>query len=277
MLPTWLWCVFLESTHTDIQTYPVPPFLPVLPPNHGISYESGSLLPVTGIPVADLSLVCPSNSTPPKSTVCLLPASGISNGDFSNNTHSFTRVDTAFNFPMALFPPGTSHITPVESREEGGPQDQPHQYQNSRKKGEVQSLHWSRRPAGIRKACTPRFSCDDCGAKYAQPQGVYRHYRAKHNPRSCAYCGDEWSRPYQYRDHLEKHHPDVDPDMVLGKAAESRRRTAFFARHRSQQYSPPTNEHGRWVHSGITRCPPAVAKPSTVTLPPPDDDLRSPA
>jgi hypothetical protein len=136
MLPTWLWRVFLESTHTDIQTYPAPPFLPI-PPNHGISYESGSLLPVTGIPVADLSLDCPSDSTPPKSTVCLLPASGISNGYFSNNTYSFTRIDTASNFPVAPFLPGTEHIPPsVESREEREPQDRPHQYQKSRKKGE---------------------------------------------------------------------------------------------------------------------------------------------
>ena len=44
-----------------------------------------------------------------------------------------------------------------------------------------------------------------------------RHYRAKHNPNSRMYCDAKWSRPYQYRYHLEEHHRDVDPDHVLGK------------------------------------------------------------
>jgi hypothetical protein len=272
MLPsTWLWRAFLESTHTDIQAYyPAPPYLP-MPPNYDINDKSGTLLPVPGVPVAGLPLVRPLDSTPPKSTVRLLPASGISNGDFSNNTYPFTRVNTAPNFPVALILSGTSHIPPpVESREEREPQDRPHLYQKSRKKGEVESLHWSGRPTNIRKACIRRFSCDDCGAEYAQPQGVKRHYRAKHDPRSCVYCGAKWSRPYQHRDHLEKHHPDVDPDLVLGKAAESRRRSAFPPRHRSQD-SLPTIEHGRWGHSGITRYPPStVVEPSTITVPPPD-------
>jgi hypothetical protein len=269
-LPTWLLCAFLESTHTDIQAYLAPLYL--LPPNHGISDESGTLLSVTSVSVAGLPLACPSNSTPPKSTVRLLPASGISNANFSNNTHSFPHVDTASNFPVPLILPDTSHTPPrVESRERRESQDRPHQYQQSRKKGEVQSLHWSRRPADIHKARIPQFSCDDCGAKYVQQQGLNRHHREKHKPSLCMYCDVEWGRPYEYRDHLEKHHPDVDPDMVLGKAAGSRRRSAcFVTRHRPQQVSLPTIEHGRRGHSGIRRYPPAVVKPSTVTVPPPD-------
>jgi hypothetical protein len=84
------------------------------------------------------------------------------------------------------------------------------------------------------------------------------------------FCDAEWGRPYEYRDHLEKHHPEIDSDMVLGKVAGSRRRSACFARHRPQQVSLPNIEHGRRGHSGIRRYPPAVVKPSTVTLPPPD-------
>jgi hypothetical protein len=145
----WLRRAFLKCTHTDVQAYPAPPYMPI-PPDHGISDESGTLVlekPVTGVPGAGLPLARPSNSTPPKSTARLLPASGISNGDFSNNAHSFTRVDTASNFSRALILPGTSHTPPpVESRGKREPLDRPHQYQKSRKKGEVESLHWSRRP-----------------------------------------------------------------------------------------------------------------------------------
>jgi hypothetical protein len=87
------------------------------------------------------------------------------------------------------------------------------------------------------------FSCSVCGAKYRQRQGLIRHHREKHETSLCLYCDAKWGRPYQYRDHLEKHHPDVDPDMVLGKAAGARRR------------------------SGIRLYPPAVVNPSTITLP----------
>jgi hypothetical protein len=229
-------------SHRRSQPYPTPPYLPI-PPNHGINNESVTLLPVTGAPVAGLPLVCPSNSTPP----------------------------TPPNFPVASILPGTSHIPPpVESREKREPQDRPYQYQKLKKKGEVESLHWSRRPADIRKARIPRFLCDECGAEYAQRQGLNRHHREKHEPSLCMYCDAEWGRPYEYRDHLEKHHPDVDRDMILGKTAGSRRRSASFARHRSQQVSLPTIEHGPRGHSGIRRYSPAVVKPSTVTLSPPD-------
>ena len=237
---------FLESSHTDVQAYP-PPYL-LIPPNQGVSDESGTLLqeePVSGVPVAGLHHVRPSNSKTPKSTVRLLPASGTSNKDRLNNIHSSTHVDTAFNIPLAPILHGASHLPPVESREKRGLQDRSHPYRKSRKKGAVDSLHWSRRRPEIPKARTdPQFSCDDCGAKYAQKQGLNRHRLEKHNPSLCKYCGAEWGRPYVYRNHLEEHHPDVDRDMELGKQEGSRRRSAVFVRHRLQQVSPPTIGYG---------------------------------
>ena len=147
----WLRRAFLKPTHTDVQAYPAPPHLP-RPPNHGISDESETLVfekPLTGVPGAGLPLVYPSNSTPPKSTVRLLPASGVSNEEFLNDTHSFTRIDTASDFSVALSLPGrlsgSSHTPPpVVSREKREPQKLPHQSQKARKGGEVKSLHWSR-------------------------------------------------------------------------------------------------------------------------------------
>ena len=84
----------------------------------------------------------------------------------------------------------------------------------------------------MRKVLERPYLCNVCGEQYAQPQGVNRHYRAKHDPCSCIYCGAEWSRPYQYRDHIEKQHPDVDPNLVLGKVAGSRRKALIIGRDR---------------------------------------------
>ena len=248
-----------ESAHTDIQAYPAPPGLPVpIPLNHGISYESGTLLPVAGVSVASSPLVYPSNTSLLKSTMRLFPSSGVSDGEFSNNTHSYARVYTD---------PATSHTpSPIETREEREPQNRPRRHQKSKKNGEVVSLHWFRRPADIRKA---QFFCD-CGAKYVQRQALNRHRREKHEPNLCLYCDFEWGRPYEYRVHLEKRHIGVDPDEVLGKDAGSRRRSAIWVQPRSQHVSLPTIEHGRWSHSGIRQYSHAVVKPSTATLPQPD-------
>lgn len=129
---------FLGSIYTDVQAYPAPYLL--IPPNQGISDESGKLFPeepVTGVPVAGLHHVRPSNYKTPKSTVRLLPALSASNGDFLNNIHSSTHVDTGFNVPLASIPPGTSHPSLVESREKRGQQERSHPYRKSRKKGAV--------------------------------------------------------------------------------------------------------------------------------------------
>lgn len=143
----WLRRAFLKPTHTDVQAYPAPPHLP-RPSNHGIINESETLVsekPLTGVPGAGLPLVCPSNSTPPKSTVRLLPASGVSKEKILNETHPFTCVDMTSDFSVALNLPGSSHTPPpVVSREKREPQKLPHQSQKARKRGEVKSLYWSR-------------------------------------------------------------------------------------------------------------------------------------
>ena len=107
------------------------------------------------------------------------------------------------------------------------------------------------------------YSCEACGERYTQPQGVNRHYRAKHDPSSCIYCGAEWSRPYQYRDHIEKEHPGVNPDLVLGKAAGSRRKATVG---REQHFSI---KHDRRIQAVTLRPPlippaPAAAKATHV-------------
>jgi hypothetical protein len=77
-----------------------------------------------------------------------------------------------------------------------------------------------------------RYFCD-CGRHYSQPQGVLRHRRAAHNiPHSCfsLRCEFKWTRPCEYRTHLEKRHPKVNPAKVLGKPAGDRCRSTIVGR-----------------------------------------------
>jgi hypothetical protein len=119
--------------------------------------------------------------------------------------------------------------------------------------GVVESSQPSTPPADICKALP--FTCSICNKRYKQRQGLNRHYGEKHNPNLCmySYCNFGWTRPCKYRAHLRKHHPNVNPDEVLGKTAESRCRTSAFARRRSQHDSEPQQ-------GPLTPSPPAVAK-----------------
>lgn len=102
------------------------------------------------------------------------------------------------------------------------------------------SLQPTGRPRGTPER---QYSCDICGEKYAQRQGVFRHHRKAHNnPHSCLYCEFKWSRPDQYRTHLEKWHPDVDRDHILGKRAGSRRKSTIIGRDLLHPFPPQAIE-----------------------------------
>lgn len=78
-----------------------------------------------------------------------------------------------------------------------------------------------------------RYICKTCGKRFSQSQGVSRHRRAVHNkPHSCFHsnCKFKWTRPCEYRTHLQKRHPNVNPDKVLGKRAGSRCRSTIIGR-----------------------------------------------
>lgn len=86
--------------------------------------------------------------------------------------------------------------------------------------------------------------CSICRTSYAQRQGLGRHVRTVHNPNLCFLCEFSWGRPYEYRNHLQKKHPGVNPDMILGKAPGSRCRATIITEHLPQQppVLPPTVE-----------------------------------
>ena len=47
----------------------------------------------------------------------------------------------------------------------------------------------------------------------------------------CMYCNFEWNHSDQYMDHLKEHHPNVDPDAVLGGPPGSQRRDKIICRY----------------------------------------------
>lgn len=95
----------------------------------------------------------------------------------------------------------------------------------------------------MRKASERSYSCYACGKQYSQPQGVSRHRRKAHGiPHSCLHYEFTWTRPCQYRAHLEKCHRDVNSDEVLGKPTGSRRHSKVIGRDLPQHFYPPTRQ-----------------------------------
>jgi hypothetical protein len=98
----------------------------------------------------------------------------------------------------------------------------------------------SQPPAGILGETLNQgpYPCDICGKRYAQPQGVRRHYKERHDhPNSCAYCNFKWSRPYLYRAHLKTKHSDVS-DAAQDEATWTSYRAANHATSSRQQQQP---------------------------------------
>jgi hypothetical protein len=111
-----------------------------------------------------------------------------------------------------------------------------------------------------------RYVCSPCRTSYAQQQGLTRHIRKAHNPSLCLLCEFKWGRRYEYRNHLRRKHPGVDPDMILGKAPGPRRRATIRTGHVSQQppVLPPAIEQDQQNWAGST----ATHSPSNPETPP---------
>lgn len=147
------------------------------------------------------------------------------------------------------------------------------------------SLQAAGRPADMLGTPERVYSCNTCGEKYSQRQGLLRHRRKAHdNPHSCLCCEFKWSRPDQYRTHLEKWHPDVDCDRVLGKPAGSRRRSKILGRDLPHDFSsrqclmmPPLPEVAKatHIHSTMAYDPRSeFAEPAVTTPKDKDRDAR---
>lgn len=93
-----------------------------------------------------------------------------------------------------------------------------------------------------------------------------RHRRTAHNkPHSCFYlcCKFKWTRPCEYRTHLEKRHPEVDSDKVLGKPAGHRSKSTIIGRDLPIEYEQSKPQPGQRPMT-----PPVPAMVTQVPSPP---------
>jgi hypothetical protein len=119
---------------------------------------------------------------------------------------------------------------PMQPGEESEPQDQPHQSSGDASPG---------LPAAMDEALDRPYLCDSCDKRFKQVQGLNRHKREEHKPSWCMFCDTKWGRPYLYREHLKRCHPNVHIDAVLGKPEGSYCRAAIMARDLQQQPKLP--------------------------------------
>lgn len=195
--------------------------------------------------------------------------------DLSDQSHRCPPVYMKFNssVPLALPADGISRAqTIVQYQARIAFQDRPHQ---SEKRGQgdagASSLSF-RRPASTRRVPKGPYSCDICRKVYAQPQGVSRHHREAHSSKTCTYCGDfEWGRPYRFKEHLKRRHPNIDPDVAVDEARRIHRRAATTIRRYlpQQRALTPTHEYGRGgrrAERPLTLDPSAVVAPSTMSF-----------
>lgn len=179
----------------------------------------------------------------------------------------YTRLHTT-STPSAPSIPQDISTSPVLQYQGGkAPRDRPQKLQKIGNLCEKASSQSSRRPAGIGRVPRGPYPCNICGKQYAQPQGVGRHYRAKHGHfNSCLYCNFKWSRPYLYKAHLKNKHRVAFDDV---EQEGTRHRVANTANPPQQQpvltLTPENGQQGRTETSGRPLTPSQLA---AVELPP---------
>ncbi|KAH9968466.1 hypothetical protein BJV74DRAFT_990666 [Russula compacta] len=180
---------------------------------------------------------------------------GMSVGTSSGqNSHTSINPTACSLGPATLS--GISHTPAVtQSQERKGPRARLKKSQETGKGPTAGSSRMSRRAdLGGSPNLKGPFSCNvqGCSKKYKQSQGLGLHYREKHTPNLCAYCGNlEWARPYRYRKHLEKWHPGLNFEVALDRA--------------TGPFTPSTPEHDQWGHAGSQPYPLTSSPPHRVT------------
>jgi hypothetical protein len=153
----------------------------------------------------------------------------------SMQSRQYTRTNTTTNFLVPSIAPSIPRMPTVGLYEEqivSQGQDQGSQRTADERQHDVVPSRSLRRPAGIMNRRVPmgRYSCNLCGNRYSQPQGIKRHQREAHEASQCMYCRDfRWGRPYLLRGHLKKRHPEVNTDAALEEAMGMRRRATGIA------------------------------------------------
>ena len=150
------------------------------------------------------------------------------------------------------------------------PHDQPQKIQKTGNRPTATSWQSGRQPTTINGAHRRRYLCTICGKGYAQRQGVTRHQREVHKTNSCRHCrAFQWGRPYLLREHLERRHPDIDPDTELEEVNRNSRKTTISTTHLPREWVlPPALEHSRQVSVESQLRPPTLSLPPVKNFPP---------
>jgi hypothetical protein len=168
---------------------------------------------------------------------------------FSNETHPFTPIEAAANISIHQ-PLSFSRSSRRPSAGGMGPRQQPARGSPGFRDS-YGVFHGLR--AKVSQRTQPAYEdvyeykhrlCLYCDFQWRPPDTVSDHlekchpdvdpdvilHQADSTLRLCMYCDVEWNHTYQYKDHLREHHPNVDPDAVLGEVPWSQRRDKIIAR-----------------------------------------------
>jgi len=176
--------------------------------------------------------------------------------------HEYTCVNKPPDDSLPSFLLGiTREHTSVQQKAQ---HDQPQKFQKAGNGPTATSWRSGRQPTTIHGAPRCRYLCSICGKGYAQRQGVTRHQREVHKTNLCRHCPTfEWGRPYLLREHLERCHPDIDPDVELEEVKRNSHRATTSTTHLPREcVLPPT-----LAHSGRGDVV-SQLRPSTLSLPP---------
>ncbi|KAI0255249.1 hypothetical protein BJV78DRAFT_754161 [Lactifluus subvellereus] len=108
----------------------------------------------------------------------------------------------------------------------------------------------SGRSPSAREALERSYSCEKCDKEFTQPQGLNRHRREIHEPKTCTFCGAfKWGRRYLLKEHLKKKHPELNTDSALAHHGATRGSKCSTRR----QVPLSAVEHHRNVKMGALR------------------------
>jgi len=209
---------------------------------------------------------------------------GVSMDFPSDQDNQYTPIDAMSDVsvpsPLSAISSTTPDFAQYQEQLASRDRDMPKQFQETdsdTSNPATPSSQSSQQPADTRGAAKCKYTCNICLKTYSQKQGVRRHQREKHNASLCMHCYSfEYGRPYRYKEHLRKHHPDVDIDKALADAARTYRETTMSSKRLSQRrVLPTTPQRGRQSRAGSHPLPPlaptspplAVAKVPPVTPP----------
>ena len=91
-----------------------------------------------------------------------------------------------------------------------------------------------------------KYWCSSCESGFTQPQVLSRHMKDTHETkRSCSHCLSQGSnftfsrgRPYVYRKHLAKQHPEIAPTEVRQKTPRYRKESSNLSARKAQGVRP---------------------------------------